>query len=203
MDGGLAGATVDTIMALAQTIDAKDPWTEGHSRNVSNFAVVLGEALNLERLDLERLRTAGLLHDIGKIGVVDSVLKKPGPLTEEEWNLMREHPAIGSRILGQVRALGSIVGLVRHHHEWYNGSGYPDHISGADIPLGARILSICDAYDAMVTKRTYRESLGHEEAVRRLQAGKSTQFDPGLVDVFVVAIAPVAGAISKQPEPVA
>ncbi|HET8630237.1 MAG TPA: diguanylate cyclase [Thermomicrobiales bacterium] len=176
--------TVQTVTALATTIDAKDHYTEGHSRHVAALAQQLARAAGCSREDVEQIRVGGLLHDIGKIGIPETILNKPGRLTDEEWALMRSHPDIGARILAPIAALGAVIPLVRHHHERWDGQGYPLRLHGEHIPLGARIIAICDAYDTMVSDRPYRRALGHHEAVARLHADAGAQFDPRLVDLF-------------------
>jgi diguanylate cyclase (GGDEF)-like protein/putative nucleotidyltransferase with HDIG domain len=177
--------TVQAITALAATIDAKDHYTDGHSRRVAGLAAALARAAGCPSEDSETIRVGGLLHDIGKIGIPEAILNKPGPLTVEEWAAMRAHPEIGARILGPIAALDMVVPFVRHHHERWDGAGYPLGLAAETIPLGARILAICDAYDTMVGDRPYRRGLGHDEAILRLLASAGTQFDPALVDQFV------------------
>jgi diguanylate cyclase (GGDEF)-like protein/putative nucleotidyltransferase with HDIG domain len=177
--------TVQAITALAATIDAKDHYTDGHSRRVAALAVALAQASGCPTEYIEAIRVGGLLHDIGKIGIPEAILNKPGKLTAEEWTAMRAHPEIGARILGPIAALDVVVPFVRHHHECWDGAGYPLGLVAETIPLGARILAICDAYDTMVGDRPYRRGLGHPEAVLRLLAAAGTQFDPALVDQFV------------------
>ena len=177
--------TVQTVTALAATIDAKDHYTDGHSRHVAALGVQLARAAGCSRDEVEAVRVGGLLHDIGKIGIPEAILNKPDRLTDAEWGLMRAHPDIGVRILTPIAALGGIIPIVRHHHEHWAGQGYPLRMQGEDIPLGARIIGICDAYDTMVSDRPYRRGLGHREAIARLQARAGTQFDPLLVQRFI------------------
>jgi putative two-component system response regulator len=141
---------------------------------------------------IEAIRIGGLLHDIGNVGIPEAILNKPGRLTAEEQAIMRAHPAIGARILTPIAALGAVVPLVRYHHECWDGQGYPEHLAGEAIPIGARIIAICDAYDTMAYDRPYRRGLGHDGAIRQLTAGAGTQFDPELVAAFVtLPIAPL------------
>ncbi len=182
--GGFSSQTVETVTALAATLDAKDHYTDGHSRHVSTLGVALARAAGCAEEEVEAVRVGGLLHDIGKIGVPEAILNKPGWLTDDEWASLRTHPDIGARILAPLAALRGVIPLVRHHHERWDGQGYPLRIQGAGIPLGARILSICDAYDTMVFDRPYRHGLGHSEAIGRLRVGAGTQFDPELVRLF-------------------
>ena len=145
-----------TVKALASAIDARDPSTKKHSEHVSGIAVEIGQAMNLSEPELEQLEWAGLLHDIGKIGIRDAVLLKPEKLTREERILMNEHPVKGEEILKDVDQLAAERPLIRHHHEWYNGSGYPDRLIGEEIPLLARVLHVADAFEAMTASRPYR-----------------------------------------------
>ena len=179
----------DTIKALAATIDAKDPRTFGHSDRVTRYAVQMAEALQLLAVERETLRYAAILHDIGKIGVDDAILRKPGHLTPEEEDIIYSHPVIGTLIIDGIAFLKEARPLIRHHHERWDGQGYPDGLAGEDIPLGARILNIADAYDVMVSGRPYREPIGVVDAVAELRTGTGTQFDPVLVDVFIREVA--------------
>ena len=174
-----------TVKALASAIDARDPSTKKHSEHVSGIAVEIGQAMNLNETQLEQLEWAGLLHDIGKIGIRDSVLLKPEKLTREERILMNEHPAKGEEILKDVDQLAAERPLIRHHHEWYNGSGYPDRLIGEEIPLLARVLHVADAFEAMTAARPYRPiPLTSTEAFEELRRYAGIQFDPDVVDAF-------------------
>jgi diguanylate cyclase (GGDEF)-like protein/putative nucleotidyltransferase with HDIG domain len=177
--------TIQTVTALATTLDAKDHYTDGHSRNVSVLCAALASHIGLDEETVETIRIAGLLHDIGKIGISESILQKPGDLTAEEQEIMRAHPEIGARILSPIAALVAVTPLVRHHHERWDGQGYPERLAGEAIPLGARIIAICEAYESMVSDRPYRRNLGHAGAARQLTAGAGTQFDPKLVEAFL------------------
>ena len=172
------------IYALAATVDAKDSYTYGHSRKVSEYSVAMAEALKLPQDRITTIRSAGLLHDIGKIGIPDSILNKKAPLTEEEWKPIKAHPELGVEILRHVIDLVNCLPAILHHHEHLDGSGYPAGLSGDSIPLEARILAIADAYDAMTSLRSYRERLSSQEAINELRRGAGTQFDPVLVEVF-------------------
>jgi diguanylate cyclase (GGDEF)-like protein len=172
------------IYALAATVDAKDSYTYGHSRKVSEYAVLMGEAMKMPPDKISILRAAGLLHDIGKVGVPDSILTKKSALTSEEWNPIRTHPALGVEILKHVIDLVNCLPAIQHHHEHYDGSGYPDGLKTASIPLEARILAIADAYDAMTSPRPYRSQLPLEDALLELHRCAGTQFDPDLVEIF-------------------
>ncbi|HEX3629884.1 MAG TPA: diguanylate cyclase [Candidatus Dormibacteraeota bacterium] len=178
-------ATLEALNALAASIDAKDPYTSGHSQSVAKLAEDLGDMLQLSPAHTNQLRLAAILHDVGKIGVVDKVLLKEGKLDEDEKLIMRMHPILGARILQPIKAFRQILNVVLHHHEWYDGSGYPDGLAGQNIPLHARIVSVCDAYHAMTSTRPYRQRRTPEFALAQLDAGKGTQFDPIIVDYFL------------------
>jgi putative two-component system response regulator len=176
---------MSTIQSLIHTLEAKDPFTNGHSVRVTWLSQNLGMAAGCEAHDLELLQLGGILHDLGKIGIREKVLMKVKPLTSGEYDHIKTHPDIGVRILQPVAELTEVLPLVRHHHERYDGSGYPSGLRGEDIPLLARIISIADAYDAMTSGRPYRDALSEDEATRRLKAGAGSQFDARLVDLFL------------------
>lgn len=181
----LRGAYLGIIRALASAVDAKDAYTAGHSERVSLYATSIARQMQLSDGHIEAIKHAGLLHDIGKIGVADAILKKPGRLTEDEFREMRNHAGLSHSILAPVDLPHDIKPMVRHHHEWYNGSGYPDGLAANDIPLGARILSIADAFEAMTSDRPYRLALPRTRAVKELQNYSGSQFDPHIVETFV------------------
>lgn len=185
----LEHANIATVEALAAAVDAKDPYTRGHSQRVSAYAVAIAHALGLSTGDVARVRLAGLLHDVGKIGVPDAILTKPFKLSEEEITIIRTHPAIGEHMLSAVPFLRDILPAVRHHHERWDGRGYPDGLAGASIPHDAAILMVADSFDAMTSSRTYRPALPLEEACRRVREDSGTQFDPRIVDAFEQALA--------------
>jgi putative nucleotidyltransferase with HDIG domain len=185
----LEHANMATVEALAAAVDAKDPYTRGHSQRVSAYAGVLAEALGLSGVDVGRVRLAGLLHDVGKIGVPDTILTKSGNLSNEEFAAVKEHTVLGERMLSWVPFLGEILPAVRHHHERWDGGGYPDGLAGAAIPRDAAILMVADSFDAMTSNRTYRAALPLDEAYRRVREGSGTQFDPRVVAAFEQAIA--------------
>ena len=173
------------VRTLAATVDAKDSYTHGHSTRVSDYSRAIAQELGLPQQEIETIELAGLLHDIGKIGVPDHVLQKPGKLDPDERAMIEEHAAMGARILADNRALMPLVPLVRHHHEWFNGNGYPDHLAGADIPLGAAIISVADTFDTMTTDRPYRKSPGLERARAELIRCSGTQFHPDVIEAFI------------------
>lgn len=176
-----------TISALAAVIDAKDPCTRGHSQRVVEYALMAGEALGLSQDELEVLEYAAILHDIGKIAIADSVLSKPGKLTEAEARIFREHPVIGANIISDIPFLSRARRLVLHHHERYDGTGYPEGLAGQDIPLAARLLAVADTFDSITTDRPYRAALGKQHAIDELQRCSATQFCPVAVDSFISA----------------
>ena len=179
------GSGLSAVYALAAAVDAKDHYTYGHSRKVNTYAVVLAEALGLPSDEVSRISTSALLHDIGKIGIPDSILNKKGELDPEEWEAIKTHPRLGANIVGNVHDLAPCVGNILYHHEKWDGTGYPEGLKGKSIPLGARILSVADAFAAMASARPYREALADEQALDRLRQGAGTQFDPELVELFV------------------
>jgi diguanylate cyclase (GGDEF)-like protein/putative nucleotidyltransferase with HDIG domain len=176
---------MEAIEALSAAVDAKDHYTRGHSDSVTRYSLALAKKLGLSESELENLKAAALLHDIGKIGTPDSILRKPGPLKIDEWQIIEDHPRIGSEILEKVQQLSSIVPAVRHHHERYDGLGYPNGLVGRNIPLIARIIALADSYDAMTSDRTYRRALSPEEALEEMRRCAGTQFDPELVEIFI------------------
>jgi diguanylate cyclase (GGDEF)-like protein/putative nucleotidyltransferase with HDIG domain len=173
------------IGALALALAERDRGTGQHAEQVVALAGAVARRLNLDAEEVERIAAAALLHDIGKVAVPDSILSKPGPLNDEEWSVMRGHSVVGEKILRAVPGLGPVARMVRHGHESWDGSGYPDGLSGHDIPLGSRIVLACDAYDAMTSSRPYRDAMPHEDAVAELQAKAGTQFDPSVVDALL------------------
>ncbi len=185
----LEHANVATVEALAAAVDAKDPYTRGHSQRVSAYAVALADAFGYASADVARVRLAGQMHDVGKIGVPDAVLTKPGKLSDEEFAIIKQHPATGERMLRAVPFLGEILPAVRHHHERWDGGGYPDGLRGAAVPRDAAILAVADSFDAMTSSRTYRPALHVAEAIRRVREASGTQFDPAVVAAFERSLA--------------
>jgi response regulator RpfG family c-di-GMP phosphodiesterase len=180
----LSFAYVNTIKALAGAIDAKDQYTGGHSARVGMYAGMIAKRMGLEESRLRRVYIAGILHDIGKIGIRENVLLKPGRLTREEYEEMKRHPILSAQILRPVPWLQDVVPAIRHHHEWFNGDrrGYPDQLKGDSIDLGARIILVADTIDAMTTNRPYRNALPVEKVTRELSVYRATQFDPDVAD---------------------
>ncbi len=175
-----------TIGALAEAVDKRDPYTARHSQNVKMISVDIGRVMRVNTAELEALEWGGLLHDVGKIGVPDHVLKKADRLTREERMIMNAHPVLGAQIIEPVAKLAAELPIIRHHHEWYNGSGYPDRLIGDEIPKLARILHVADAFEAMTAARPYRMTpLSAEQALAELRKFAGVQFDPVVVDAFV------------------
>lgn len=176
---------METINAFNKALEAKDPYTSGHSLRVQQYSEKLGEALGLPSKKMMNIKTAAVLHDIGKIGVDDFILRKPGKLTKEEFDMIKKHPEIGSDILTDVDFLRNAAGIIRSHHERYDGNGYPDGIKGDEIPVESTILSIADVYDAMTSDRPYRGALSKEEALAEIKANAGIQFSPSVANKFV------------------
>ena len=179
---------LSVIYALASTVEARDPCTYGHSRKVNTYAVALAEAIGLTPDEIFRVSTAALLHDVGKVGVPDKVLNKKAKLSREDWEAIKAHPRLGATIIGNIPNLIPCVNIILHHHERWDGGGYPEGLKGEEIPVGARILGIADAFEAMTSVRPYRPALCHEKAIEQLRYGAGSQFDPAFVDVFIEAI---------------
>jgi len=177
--------------SFAATLDARDPYTAGHSSRVAEYTVKLAAAAGLPHSEIELIRKSALLHDIGKIGISDSVLKKEGKLSEEEFEQIKQHPVIGAKILEQVQLpneLKPILPGIKYHHERFDGKGYPEGLRGNDIPMFGRLMAVADAYDAMTSDRPYRKGMPKEKALSILEEGKGTQWDPAFVDLFIPLI---------------
>jgi putative nucleotidyltransferase with HDIG domain len=176
---------LNSIMSLAFALEAKDKYTSGHSQRVAKMAVVIAQRLGMPQDQAEKIKLAGLIHDIGKIGIKESVLMKQGGLSDNEYSHIISHSVIGERILKPVIEDREILGIVRHHHERFDGRGYPDGLMGQQIPLGARILAVADMYDAMTSDRPYRTALSIRMALAELERQANTQFDPDVVQAFL------------------
>jgi diguanylate cyclase (GGDEF)-like protein len=178
---------------------AKRPgWAGGASQLIANLAADIGRAVGLPDGDIERIRTASLLHDLGKLAIPDEILSKPAPLTPVEWRTIVEHPRIGQVVLEQAGAIRDAAAIVLHHHEWFDGTGYPHGLAGEQIPLGSRIVSIADAYEAMISERPYKQALSHADAIAELRRQAGIQFDPDLVDVFVSLVGTGQAPVSRS-----
>jgi putative nucleotidyltransferase with HDIG domain len=181
----MKGIYNNLVIAFARAIDAKSHWTRGHSERVTRYALAIASEIGLDEKEMELLRTAGLLHDIGKIGTFDIILDKPGRLTDHENALIKKHPTKGVEILSPIKGLELILPVIRAHHERMDGKGYPDGLKGDKIPLLARILCIADAYDSMTSERPYRPAPGLDYALTEMQRCAGSQFDPHLVAMFL------------------
>jgi response regulator RpfG family c-di-GMP phosphodiesterase len=181
----LQNTYLSTVKALVSIIEAKDPYTKGHTERVADFAVALATKLRLSKDEIRDIAFGAVLHDIGKLVVYERILNKPGRLNEDEWEALKEHPAIGARIIENMDFLAGTIPLVRHHHERWDGEGYPDGLVGDRVPMGARIIAVADSYDAMTTDRPYRKALESEVALDTLKSKAGSQFDPQVVEVFV------------------
>jgi diguanylate cyclase (GGDEF)-like protein/putative nucleotidyltransferase with HDIG domain len=179
------GATAEVVAVLAQALEERDTYTGEHSESVVDLTARVAEELALDSHEVKTIRSAALLHDIGKVGIPDEILHKPGPLDEREWELMRQHPAIGERILRAIPGMGAVARIVRHEHERWDGTGYPDGLAAEAIPVGARIILACDAYHAMTSDRPYRAAMSHHVAMSELTSNAGSQFDPKVVEALV------------------
>ena len=181
----LEQAYLDMVETLRYTVEAKDTYTRGHSDRVSEYSVLLGQKVGLPEEQLKLLKIGGLFHDIGKIGIPDSILLKPDKLTDEEYSEIKNHPSIGAHILGSAAAFKEMIPIVKHHHEKFDGRGYPSGLKGEEIPYLARIAAIADTFDAMTSRRSYRNALDLQIVIDEIERCKGTQFDPQLADVFL------------------
>ena len=189
--------SLETVTTLALAVEAKDPYTKGHSERVAFVAIELAKKLSIDARTLERLRIGALLHDIGKIGVPESILLKAGKLTDEEFDIIKKHPAAGETILKPIGFLADILPIVRHHHERYDGRGYPDGLAGEDFPLLARIVQVADTFDAMTSNRPYRDSLAEKTVIKEFKKCSASQFDPAIVEAFLEIINDLPEGASK------
>lgn len=179
----------DVIYTLALAIEANDPYTRGHSERVAEYGYRLAARLGLDEDMRETIRNAGILHDVGKIGISEAILQKPGPLTAKELILVQDHPAIGEKICKPLRSANLLLTVIRHHQECFDGQGYPDHLAGDEIPIEARIVSVCDAFDAMTSPRPYRPPMSRKQAEGTLQREAGKQWDPEVVARFLELLA--------------
>lgn len=175
----------EMVDALTTALDAKSSYTYGHSDRVAGLALDIARYMGLSQEEQLRIHIGAHLHDIGKIGIPDVILNKQGKLTVEEFAIIRQHPEIGDKIVSKIKVFQSVTDIVRHHHERFDGKGYPDHLQGRDISLGARIVAVADAFDAMVSVRAYRTAFTLKQAIEETQRCQGTQFDPDIVAVLV------------------
>ncbi len=180
--------TLSTLYSMAKIMDARDPYTSQHSTRVTSLAIMQADHLGLDEIDRDILYVSSKLHDIGKVGIPDSILLKPGPLTQEEFSVIKKHPDIGADILKSISIMQRETEIIRHHHERYDGKGYPSGIKGNDIPLLSRIIALADTFDAMTSERPYRVALSTKQAILEIKRCKGTQFDPYLAESFVKII---------------
>ena len=181
----LEKAYLDMVQTLRYTVEAKDTYTRGHSDRVSEYSVLIGEKLGLPEDQIKTLRIGGLFHDIGKIGIPDSILLKPDKLSDDEYSQIKNHPSIGAHILGSAEIFKDIIPIVKHHHERYDGNGYPSRLKGEEIPYIARIAAVADTFDAMTSRRSYRGPIDIEHVKEEIKRCEGTQFDPQIAEVFL------------------
>ena len=194
----------ETLASLSNALEAKDAVTSQHTEEVVRLAVAVAAELDLDLDAVRHVELGAVLHDIGKVRVPESILNKRGPLTDEEWTVMQTHPEVGEHILRPIQSLNAILPIVRHHHERWDGGGYPDKLTGRAIPLGARIVAVCDAYRAMTEDRPYRSALSSDEARKELHEGSGSQFDPDCVEAMIRALDrrdSVATVVALRPPP--
>ena len=189
---------LETIQTLAAAIDAKDPYTHGHSERVSSYSMAIARHLDLTQEQVFRVRIAAILHDVGKLGIRDGILNKPGGLSDEEFAVMRQHPGIGAQIMAPISTLKDIIPGIRNHHETWDGTGYPDNLRGDEIPMVARIIGVADTFDAMTTTRPYQEAMTLDYVLAKMRSMSGTRFDPQVIDAFQAAVE--AGDISPPPD---
>ncbi len=174
----------EMVDALSRALEAKNSYMCGHSERVAELSLKIAQSMGLPLMEQERIHIGAHLHDIGKIGIPDAILNKPGKLTDSEFAIIRQHPGIGGDIVSKIKVFHSVVDIVRHHHERFDGKGYPDKLCGTEISLGARIVAIADAFDAMISMRNYRRSLTVSEAMEEMERCRGSQFDSAIVDVL-------------------
>ena len=178
----------NVVASLAEAIDAKDTYTNGHSSRVADYSREIARRAGYTAEELGEIYMMGLLHDVGKIGIPDAVINKPAKLTDEEYEIIKNHPVLGARILGNIKEMPRLADGARWHHEWYAGNGYPDGLKETEIPKAARIIAVADAYDAMTSFRSYRKPLSQEEVKKEIEEGKGIQFDPYFADIMLEMI---------------
>jgi len=193
---------LNVLQVMAKILEAKDPYVKFHSENVARYARQIAKRLNFSDEQIELIQIAGILHDFGKIGVKEGILNKSGHLTDKEFKAVKSHPLIASTILEPITELATIIDDIKHHHEYWNGLGYPNGLKGEEIPLGARVLMIADAFDAMTSQRSYHDPMTLEEAIEEMRRCSGSQFDPHLVDVFLEMLEDERHKDAKRPQPV-
>ncbi|MFQ6001886.1 MAG: HD-GYP domain-containing protein, partial [Anaerolineae bacterium] len=181
----LKNAAVETVEALSRVVEVNDPYTAGHSSTVTEIAIKIAQEMGLRNEERDTLRIAAPLHDVGKVGISSAVLNKPARLTQAEWVMIQAHPVASAQMAERVTAFKEAVPIIRHHHERWDGTGYPDGLKGEEIPLLARILAVADGFEAMTSERPYRWARTEEEALAELKKGAGSQWDPKVVEVFV------------------
>ncbi len=179
---------LETIKTLAAAIDAKDPYTRGYSDRVSAFSMAISRHLGFTQEEVFRVYIAAILHDVGKLGIREGILNKPGGLSDEEFEIMRRHPSIGAQIMSPIRMLKDIIPGIRNHHETWDGKGYPDQLEGEEIPMVARIIGVADTFDAMTTTRPYQQAMTLDYVVAKMRSMSGTRFDPVVIDAFTAAV---------------
>jgi len=179
---------IETISALAMAVEARAPYSRGHSERVAKYSMKIAEKLGLSAHVIEDIVAAAELHDVGKIGIADDILKKPGPLNEEEWFMMRKHPVIGEGIVKPISSLSKLCAIIRYHHEWVDGIGYPDGLRSDQIPLGAKILAVADSFDAMTSDRPYRKALSLDAAKEDLRKYIGIRYEKDIVEALIHAV---------------
>ncbi len=179
---------LETIRTLAAAIDAKDPYTRGHSERVASYSMALSRHLGLKQDEVFRIHIAAILHDVGKLGIKDGILNKPGGLSDDEFEIMRQHPSIGAQIMSPIRMLKDIIPGIRNHHETWDGTGYPDRLKGDQIPMVARIIGVADTFDAMTTTRPYQQAMTLEYVLAKMRSMSGSRFDPLVIDAFLAAV---------------
>jgi HD-GYP domain-containing protein (c-di-GMP phosphodiesterase class II) len=192
---------LETIKTLAAAIDAKDPYTRGHSERVSSYSMAISRHLGLGQEEVFRVHIAAILHDVGKLGVRDGILNKPGGLSDDEFEVMRQHPAIGAQIMSPIRMLKDIIPGIRNHHETWDGTGYPDRMKGEEIPMVARIIGVADTFDAMTTTRPYQQAMTLDYVLNKMRSMSGSRFDPTVVEAFIAAVeaGDISPPIQEQP----
>jgi len=191
----------EMVMALSSALDARDKYTAGHSKRVMEYAVGIAKHLELPKKDIDRLKISALLHDIGKVGIPDAVLHKESKISDKEFAIIKKHPGIGANILETIGAFKDLVPIVYHHHERFDGMGYPQGIYGEQIPLYARIIAVADSFDAMTSTRPYRKALPIETALLEIELNGGKQFDPSISDVFLANFVNIFDGVLNNIEP--